>query len=92
MKGRLCSSLSFWVETLKAPAPIVSIIKQGYILPFVSVPRKNVLITKGRLLSIIFFSGAISDLLRDGCVKQVPNRPVVCSPLLVVVLNSGKSV
>ena len=91
VKGRLHSSLSFWVETLKAPAPIISIIKQGYILPFVSVPEEKFFNNQRSAFEHhSFVSSAISDLLRDGCVKQVPNRPVVCSPLLVVVSNSGK--
>ena len=39
VKGRLQASLDYWIYVIKAPDAIVSIIRQGYILPFVSVPE-----------------------------------------------------
>ena len=38
VKGSLHDSLAYWESILKPPAPILSIISQGYILPFLSVP------------------------------------------------------
>lgn len=41
VKGRLRSNVGYWENVVIAPSPIISIIKQGYILPFVSVPSSR---------------------------------------------------
>ena len=33
-----------------------------------------------------FVSESVTDLLRDGCISMVEEKPLVCSPLLVVVI------
>ena len=91
VKGRLQCSLPYWQCVLRASHPVISIIKQGYILPFVSVPlNKHFKNHKSAFTYSEFVSETILDLLSTGCIKQVPAVPTVCSPLLVVVGNSGK--
>ena len=38
VKGRLKQKVEFWEKVIKATVPVINMIKQGYILPFVSVP------------------------------------------------------
>ena len=76
---------------LKAPSPIVSIVRQGYILPFVSVPEQRFFKNqKSAFVHREFVTETIAELLLNHCIEQVETRPWVCSPLLVVVGNSGK--
>ena len=89
VKGRLRSNLPYWQFVLNAPQPVFSIIKQGYILPFVSVPLNKCFKNhESAFTHSEFVSETVSDLLSNGCIRQVPTVPTVCSPLLVG--NSGK--
>lgn len=91
VKGRLHSNLQYWESVLEAPAPILDIIRQGYTLPFLSVPKgkcfKN---QRSAFLHSSFVSESVRDLLTNGCIAQVESEPLVCSPLLVVSNSSGK--
>ena len=91
VKGRLRASIAYWTLVLKAPEPVLSIINQGYILPFASVPEgkwfknnSSALVHKG------FVTETVTELLANKCVRFVSERPMVCSPLLVVIGSSGK--
>lgn len=91
VKGRLCSNYKYWETVLKAPEPILSIIRQGYVLPFSERPEGKVFKNqKSAFMYYDFVSEAVADLLKNGCIRQVQQRPLVCSPLLVVVGGTGK--
>ena len=60
-------------------------------LPFFSVPESKYFKNqKSAFVHSSFVSESIMDLLKNGCISQVEDRPLVCSPLLVVVGSSGK--
>ena len=91
VKGRLNHNLHYWESVLQAPEPILSIIRQGYILPFVSVPEARYFKNQGSaFVHKEFVTDTVQGLLEHGCIKRVTSQPIVCSPLLVVVSNSGK--
>ena len=83
VKGRLRSRAHYWTHFLQATKPILSIVEQGYVLLFMTVPMsrrfKN---QKSALENADFVSKALSAMLSDGRVKEVYNPPTVCSPLL----------
>ena len=39
VKGRLQANIAYWLAEVKAPEPVISIIMQGYVLPFITVPE-----------------------------------------------------
>ena len=88
VKGRLRASIAYWTSVLKAPEPVLSIINQGYILPFASVPEGKWF--KNNSLALGFVTETVTELLANKCVRFVSERPMVCSPLLVVIWSSGK--
>ena len=91
VKGRLHKCIDFWRDELCAPPWILSVITQGYILPFMSAPppysRPN---QPSAFAESEFVDSAIAELLLGGCIKMVAEQPVVCSPLSVVVNGAGK--
>ena len=91
VKGRLRANLMYWVSILEASKPMVSIIKEGYVLPLTSVPaRKRFKNQSSAFTHYEFVTDTASELLANGCIRQVSEVPTVCSPLLVVVGKSGK--
>ena len=91
VKGRLCSKSVYWESVIQAPGPVLSIIKQGYILPFVSLPEsKSFGNHSSTVLHSQFVTDSIRDLVSHGCVKELSSPPVVCSPLIVVTSRTGK--
>ena len=91
VKGRLKLKVKYWQEVLQATPPIVSILKQEYILPFLRVPEGK---TFSNQISAIknkkFVSQAVRELTIDGRLREVQEPPTVCSPLLVVTNRVGK--
>ena len=91
VKGGLKEHILFWREELVAPQPILSIIESGYVLPLISEPpvwsQKNQPSAKYKSE---FVQTSIEELLADGCIKQVEQKPHICSPLSVVESSSGR--
>ena len=86
VKGRLSKNLKYWADTLQ-----VDSINHQTGLPFVSVPQSKFFANqKSAHENSMFVTETTQDLLDTGCIKKVHERPIVCSPLLVVVNNSGK--
>ena len=91
VKGRLCSRLEFWEKELQSPKPVLNIVRQGYILPFRSVPESRFFKNQSSALKHKeFVSQAVIDLVSYGCVVELKDPPFVCNPLLVVTSRSGK--
>ena len=70
---------------------MLDILRQGYVLPFTSVPtpylRPNQHSTHAEAE---FVDGAVAELVAEGYVKKVDQKPTVCSPLSVVANGVGK--
>lgn len=63
---------------------ILKLIKTGYNIPFaVNPPRIYLKNNKSALQNFSFVTESIGDLVKSGCVVQVPFRPFVVSPLSV---------
>ena len=69
VKGRLHNRLEYWESVVQAPPTIISIIEQGYILPFVSEPDNKFFKNQKSALEQEFVSQSVADLLSNGCVK-----------------------
>ena len=87
VKGRLHNCITFWREELCAPPWVLDMLKQGYVLPFTSVPtpyfRPN---QHSAHAEAEFVDNAVAELVAGGYVK----KPIVCSPLSVVANGVGK--
>jgi hypothetical protein len=91
VKGRLRDHYRFWEVTLKAPAFILDVIKNGYKIPFLEVPKsyfmKN---NKSALKHSKFVSEAVAKLVSSGSVLKVSFVPYIVSPLSVAENSQGK--
>jgi hypothetical protein len=91
VKGRLKHALEFWETSIQPNNDILSCIKSGYVIPFLSQPpsffmRNN----KSALENSDFVDKAIEDLLQKQCVYEVPFLPHNINPLSVATNSSGK--
>lgn len=88
VKGNLCKHIKFW-ESIGANQFVLDTIREGYVVPFESIPPcmyfKN---NKSAKDNIEFEDKSVSELLEIGCMQEVPFRPYVVSPLSVAV-NKG---
>lgn len=81
--GRLKNHISFW-RSIKAPSFVLSIIDQGYMLPFVTEPPP--FLAKNNQSSFDhrdFVENSIEELLICNCVEELPTQPWCCNPLTV---------
>ena len=91
VRGRLKACVDFWATELLASPFVVDTIQNGYPLPLASIPPMY----KGdnHALAVensVFVDKALTELLADGGVVPMSFRPHVCSPLMVVLNDSGK--
>ena len=90
VKGRLKKHLLFW-EQIGANKFILSVIKEGYKLPFLSTPTESFRSNNHSALeNPEFVTSTIRELLRSGSVIEVPFEPLVVNPLGVDTRPSGK--
>lgn len=91
VQGKLRAHLSFWEHKLQ-PAPwIINCIKDGYKLPFRSMPKPYIRPNQASAIANReFVTQAISELVQNRCVVKVSTQPHVCSPLSVVSNTMGK--
>ena len=90
VKGNLRHNSKFW-KSIGAPYYILSIIENGYKLPFASSPepvklRNN----KSARLHAEFVDQAIHELVLSGRVCVVAQKPLVVNPLSVSIQPCGK--
>ena len=81
LKGRLKSSLNFWVETLNAPHFVLDMIRRGYRLPFAEYPAQEQY--RSALQHLEFVAEAISELLSNGCIVEHEVSSFCVNPLTV---------
>ena len=90
VKGNLRRNLDFWIH-IGAPKFILSVIANGYCLPFQSTP---VCISLNNNKSALKFKGfveeAIEELLLTNRVVEKLNPPYVVNPLSVSVQADGR--
>ena len=89
-KGNLKNNLVFW-RSIGAPDIILSIIENGYRLPFISLPlavklRNN----KSARIHADFVDQAVLELFNSDRVRMVNERPFIVNPLSVSVQPCGK--
>ena len=90
MKGRLRADVQFW-ESIGASHFVLSVIREGYKIPFYYTPTSVFLPNnKSALHNANFVLGAITELLKVGLVVQCPCPPVVVNPLSVSIQPNGK--
>ena len=84
VKGRLKSSLNFWVQTLDASDFVFDMIRRGYRLPFAEYPSQCFLKNNGSALQHSdFVTEAIIELLSNGCIAEHDVPPFCVNPLTV---------
>ena len=89
-KGRLRINVNFW-ESIDASQFVLSVIKEGYRIPFYYTPTPVYLQNnKSSLQNSDFVFSAISELLKVGSVVECPFPPVVINPLSVSIQPNGK--
>ena len=75
---------AFWEKDLKASSDIMSIIKNGYEIPFISPPptyeKRN---NKSAMSNGSFVTEAVLELLSANLIEEVSSKPHIVSPLSV---------
>lgn len=91
VKGKLKEKFSFWEEVLSANSFILSVIKEGYKIPFFETPKPVYLNNNGSANKHSnFVKIAIDDLLKSGSIVEQRSAPHCVNPLTVSVNSSGK--
>ena len=91
VKGRLASRVGNWIK-IGADQFVIDTIKNGYVIPFVANPPSMFYNNnKSALRNSEFVCQAVAELLKSGCVVQVPFKPFVVNPLSVATNSSGKN-
>ena len=90
VKGRLRINVNFW-DSIDASQFVLSVIKEGYKIPFYYTPTPVYLQgNKSSLQNSDFVFSAISELFKVGSVVECPFPPVVINPLLVSIQPKRK--
>ena len=90
LKGNLKRHFKFW-EEIGASDFVLDTIKHGYIIPFYETPEESFNINnKSARDNMEFVNGAVSELVKKGCVIKVPFKPHVVNPLSVSINKKGK--
>ena len=84
VKGRLKSSLNFWVQTLDASYFVLDMIRRGYRLPFAEYPSQCFLKNnRSALQHSDFVTEEIIELLSNACIGEHDVPPFCVNPLTV---------
>ena len=90
VKGRLRANVQFW-ESIGASHFVLSVIREGYKIPFYYSPTSVFLPNNTSALhNANFVLGTITEPLKVGSVVQRPCLPVVVNPLSVSIQPNGK--
>ena len=90
VKGRLKASIQFW-QDIGTDQDILSIIKDGYKLPFIHTPPAAVFKNnKSALSHREFVTEAVFDLLSKDLIQECSEMPCIVNPLSVSKQSSGK--
>ena len=90
VRGRLKSHFSAW-EEIGSSSSVLSVIKEGYKLPLLTIPESRILANnKSGIDNACFVTKALEDLIAANCISVVHSRPWVVNPLTVSVRTEGK--
>ena len=90
VKGRLRANVQSW-KSIDASHFVLSVIREGYKIPFYYTPTSVFLPNKKSALhNADFVLGTVTELLKVGSVVQCPCLPVVVNPLSVSIQPNGK--
>lgn len=90
VKGKLFRSIQHW-ESIGAPDFILSVIRNGYKIPFISTPPPRRFTNNASALKEAdFVNAAILELLHDNRVEEIISPPDIVNPLSVSVQPNGK--
>ena len=90
VRGRLSKCIS-GLERINAPGFILEVIREGYKIPFVSLPPpKHGVNNLSAIKEAVFVCEAILDLLKINGIEELSEVPNIVNPLSVSVLSSGK--
>ena len=90
VKGRLKEHITFWIK-IGAPNFVLSVIQEGYKIPFIEIPPVAYLRNSmSTLRHKDFVQQAISELLQSKRVIKTNSMPHVVNPLSVSVQPSGR--
>ena len=90
VRGRLAKCISEW-EGINAPGFILEVIREGYKIPFVSLPPpKHSVNNLSAIKEADFVCEAILDLLKMHCIEELSEVPNIVNPLSVSIQSSGK--
>ena len=91
VQDKLKECARFWRGTLDAPPFVWQIVTESYRLPFIHPPTPaQICNSTSARQDPVFVTNCIDDLLANGCVAEVKDIPLVCSPLSVVTSARGK--
>ena len=84
VKNRLLLRYDYWEQTVCAPFFVLSIIKNGYALPFVAnPPRFRAKNNRSSLRHRDFVDAEIASCLEKSYIQEVDHIPFCCNPLTV---------
>ena len=90
VRERLKSHFSAW-EEIGSPSSVLSVIKEGYKLPLLTIPESCILANnKSAIDNACFVTKAQEDLIAANCISIVHSQPWVVNPLTVSVRTEGK--
>ena len=82
--GKISEHQFYWENILEASPFVMSMVKNGYYLPFKRQPTKCFLKNnKSSLRHKEFVTNSILELLRDNCIEEVSDIPYCVNPLTV---------
>ena len=88
--GNLAKCYQEW-ENIDAPGFILSVIRDGYNIPFIVFPPPKVSPNNGSALKEReFVSEAICNFISNKCLEVLDHPPVIVNPLSVSLQSSGK--
>ena len=74
--GKLCANFSFWQYTIQASDFVLDIIRNGYKIPFRETPLPYSIENRSSARRQDgFVEGAISELMSQGCLREVSDYP-----------------
>ena len=90
VRGRLSKCIS-GLERINAPGFILEVIREGYKIPFVSLPPpKHGVNNLSAIKEAVFVCEAILDLLKINGIEELSEVQNIVNPLSVSVQSSGK--
>ena len=90
-QGKLNRNIKFWKEVIRPSEFVSNIVEFGYKIPFHTTPVPfRINNRSSSLQNWSFVEKEIQELLDNGCISEVIDRPEFINPLRVASQSSGK--